>query len=534
MKSTLLLALICSAVTALAQDNLPAAAALRFAPTPGDRLSLIVSDTTTDTEPPAAAPGPDALPEDRLKQAFAPAKKTVTEREQGFEWKIEKPDAAGNSVITVKYVYLRLVVTKNRLVRPSFSKFGGEEVVDPGQTFVLDTRLSIAASNPALRQPSEQSPQTKAWVDNQEWYRSVLSDTLMDQSFTLVVSPAAKVVAVKGMDEILDRFRERMKEKTERAERPAMDSLIESLLGEDNVANTFNLSVLLPLPEQPVRPGERWADNYSYEFSGLKVAITRRLQMDEAPAPDGTAALSGLMEFHFPEQKGRLVIDAKRAYQSINSRIDVATGVCRYLNSGAHLEVNFLDADAAQGAKPVLSWNYKLAGSVVVKRLSWRDPADNRFNVYPIANGAFQVRLGSEWAQIDADLNYHDSLVSIYKQANGDAEFIATVAPLSLAYQGLHPLDQMAEQLKKSLQVNGVARVNITWSKYFETGQVHWARFRVETTSQNGTQATNWLQFGYATSGQFTFALTRTGRASSDMDTEADAILNSIAARDQR
>jgi hypothetical protein len=533
MKFTFLLTLFCSVASALGQDNTPAAVALHFAPAPGDHLLLVSTDYSVDTDPPAdAPPPPNADPLEQLKASLAPKKVSETRGEVGLDWKIEEPDADGNTVITVSYAYVRREITKNKQVRPSLSNFTGEEVVDPGQMVVVDSRQTIVASNPTLPPDWETSPVIKASVEAFEWLRGMLNDTLIGRPFTVAVSPRGKVVAVKGMDVIWDNFRERMKEKTAQADRPRLDNFIEAFFGEDNVTKTFTLNLLVPFPEQSVRPQERWFDEYEFELAGLKLPITRRLELDEAPAADGTASLSGLYEYHFPKRKDAMVIDAKKQYLSITTNINVATGMYQWLNYTGALEITGRESDAAENARPTFYLNSQLSGSVKVRRLSWRDPADQRFSVYPGAEGAYQVHLGRDWAPNIIDEKLNDSLISTYKHARSEVQLTATVQPISLTFQWDHPLNEMAARLKQSMEADGSSQVKISWNKLFDAGPMHWARFRMEITSRDGTQRTNWAQLGYATSGQYAFELTHPGLAVSDVDAEVDAILNSIATKE--
>src|SRR5207249_3928810 len=182
---------------------------LRFAPTPGEYLRIVSSDRETDTEMPKTAPGKDADPEERLKAMSAPKKQTVTARRIAYDWRIQDRDADGNTVIEASYAFIQVTTTLGKVVRPTPRISQPMEVVNPGATIVMDTRVDLLASNPmlkALRQkPADQQPPGLAeLVSTLEWGRNTLNRSLITRTFTMVVSPEGKLLAVRGMDAIMD------------------------------------------------------------------------------------------------------------------------------------------------------------------------------------------------------------------------------------------------------------------------------------------------------------------------------------------
>jgi hypothetical protein len=536
MKTLLLFTLLVFTSFAQAQNVKPtqsASVTLRFAPAPGDYLRITLLETETDSNPPTAVLSRDADPLERLKANSAPRKQTVTAREIGYDWRIEDRDADGNTVITVSYAFIRVTMTLGREVRTSLRQFGSQEVVNPGATFELDTRLEIMMSNPTLealkKLPSDQQPPGLAeMIANLEWARDTLNRSLVGRPFTMVVSPQGKLLAVRGMDVIMDQYRGEMsKRKTEFAQRAQQDALIESFFGEDTVSKTMTLSLLLPYPAGTVRPGDTWSDKHEFEVSGMKMPVTRNMKLDGLPGADGSVALSGVIEMAF--QKDRLVIDARRATLRLRADVDVATGMFRELQSEGNIEITARAQDAAPGAAPVFSLDQQQFSSAVVTRFARRDSSDRKLWVFDGGNGAYRLRLGSDWAQISMSEKIANILFTVYTQAASGAQLTTSVKPRSLEEEEKQPLSEAAARLKALFETDGRRKVKLSWNRLFETGSVRWVRFRLEIAERDGEQQTYWAQFGYGPLGRYSFELTRPGTPSSAMDAEVTGILDSIA-----
>ncbi len=545
MKTLLLLTILLVAATGPVHGQStksiePPSVNLRFAPALGDYLRITLSETDTDTKPPTAAPGRDADPLERLKASWAPRKQTVTAKEIGYDWRVQDRDAQGNTAIATSYAFLRVKITKDRMVRTSFRQFGAEDVVDPGVTIVLDTRHDdIMASNPMLgalkEQPADKQPPGFAELfANLEWAQGILKRTLIGRPFTLVVSPQGQVLEVKGWDVIMDQYRNEMsKRTTEFANRAQQDAVLEAFFGEDSVRQTMMLT-LLPYPTQAVHPGDIWSDKFNIEMFGLPVTVTRKMGFDDLPGADGMVLLSGFIhdEVALPKQKGRLVIDPQSFVDKgrVRAYVDVATGMYRDLEYSRRTKITIRDPEAAADAKPEFYMDSRLTRSVLVKRLARRDPRDKKLWVFEGGNGAYQLSLGPDWVPGRMNDLIGGMLGTIYHHAASGAQLTTSVKPASPQYEQENPLNEATSKLKEQFETMDHAKVKVSWSKMFESGAVRWLRFRMEITWPDGEQQTYWSQNGYGPHGDYTFELTRPGAPSSEMDAEVMAILNSIGA----
>ncbi len=360
MKSLTLLLLLCC-TCARAQSARPAESPslpLRFAPVAGDFLRITLSERETDTKLDKTAYMAFEDPVlDKFFASLAPRKQTIVAKTIGFDWRIQDRDAEGNTVIAASYAFIRVEFTLGREVKASALHFGAEEVVNPGARFVFDTRQEILANNPMLealdKQPASERPSGAVELYAMlEWARGTLNRAIVGRPFMLVVSPQGKLLAVQGMEVIMDHYRSEMsKRETQFAVRAQQDALIESFFGEDTVNKTMTLSLLLPYPARAVRPGDSWSDHHEFEVAGLKMSMVRTMTLDAGPDVDGQVPLSGSMEI--ASRKDGWVIDSRQASWSMTAEVNAATGMYRTLDAEDHVDLTARGPGARSDAPPV-------------------------------------------------------------------------------------------------------------------------------------------------------------------------------------
>jgi hypothetical protein len=86
--------------------------------------------------------------------------------------------------------------------------------------------------------------------------------------------------------------------------------------------------------------------------------------------------------------------------------------------------------------------------------------------------------------------------------------------------------------MKRLLERDG-DKVNLSWSKLFETGAVHWVRFRLEITESNGDQRVYWSQLGYGPRGYYSFDLTLPNQSSVEFDAQVNERYESIQVKEK-
>ena len=496
-----------------------------------------------DNQPPTEL-SPDADMDAKLSAGFAPTKQTVTDRETGYDWRIQDWDSDGNTVITVSYAFIRVATTVGREVQPSLQQFGSQEVVNPGETFVWDTRFEIMASNPRLRalgeQPADQQPPGIAQkIASLERLRA-LGGSLIERPFTIVVSPQGELLAVRGIDVIMDQFRNELsKDEMERSQRAKQDAWIEAFFGDDTVNKTLTLNLLLPYSAEAVSPEDTWSDSHEFEVSGMKVTVTRKMRLDGAPNPDGGLRLAGVIGMGFQAAasalyKDRLVIESRGESLRLTADVDSTTGMYRKLSSDGTFKFTARVREAAAGAAPAIHVDQHVFSSAVAARFARRDPSDKKFLLFGGGNGAYQLRLGLDWSQNSIGEKIGTLLGTVYRQAVSGAQLNVSVAPpLSSEDELKQPLNEDATRVKTLLERAWHGKqIKLSWSKLFETGPVRWSRCRLEIMTPNGEQMAYWNQVGYGPQGHYTFELTRPGAPSDESDKEVMGILDSIVTPD--
>ncbi len=538
MKPIVLSGLLFATLLAPAQAD-PRSELLRFAPTPGEYLRIISSERETNTEVPATTPGRDADPEERLKAMSAPKKQTVTARRIAYDWRIQDRDADGNTVIEASYAFIQVTTTFGKVIRPTPRISQPFEVVNPGATIVMDTRVDLEASNPMLRalrrKPADQQPAGLGeLMATLEWGRNTLNRSLMGRPFTLVVSPEGKLLAVRGMDAIMDQYRVEMNtRKTEFEARARQDAWIEAFFGEDTFRQTATASLLLPYAPKPVAQGESWSDAFEFEVSGVKLAAKRTMRLDGATSADGSVPLSGVLELQF--RKEGMVFDPPDASLRLTASVDAATGMYRQLGSEGNFAVAVRAKDTAAGSAPLSRLDLQLSSETEVVRLATRDPGNKKLWVFDGPDGRYQLRLGSDWVP-DKRSEEPGPLKTLlkdmrkYNQTGTQAQLIANVSPGSPEDEIRSPLSAHAAALKSTFEKDGKSKVTLSWSRLFDSGSVHWMRCRIEVQEAGGEQQTYWGQVGYGTH-KYTFDLSQPGPPSPASDAEATAILDSIVPR---
>ncbi len=257
------------------QNNSSLPVAIRFSPTPGDDMQIIFREFNLDTKPSQDSPADYQNQEDFEMNGLR--KQSSTEKEIAYYWKIKDRDVDGNTVMEVSFAYLKLEMTTERVIKGPPVMFSSKNVMSLGITITVDTRDSILNTNPIFQEakslPAEQiPPEFDKMIANLENVRSILNQTLIGKPMTVVVSPEAKVISVKGMDVIWDQYRDLVgKIKTDLAQRAQLDQLMEAFFGEDNITKMMNHNLLLPYPKNAVNIGDSWSDNYVFELGDAKL-----------------------------------------------------------------------------------------------------------------------------------------------------------------------------------------------------------------------------------------------------------------------
>lgn len=540
MKTVLFIALIlngcAAAISAQTAGAQQPAVNIRFAPTIGDCLRIIWTDKEIDEQrATVAGAGADAL--DRLKAAGAPRRQNITDKEIGYDWKIINRDAAGNTEILIRYIYLRIELTQDRFVSISLKQFGSEEVLQPGTKLVFDTGADVMTSNPMLeainKQPREQHPEGFAQlVDTLQWATGILKRTLLAHPFTMIVSPAGKVIAVKGLERMMDQYREEMSQRKKTAmERAQLDALLEAFFSEESVIQTMTMSMLLPYPSQAVHPGEVWSDKQEFEILGVAVVVTRKLSLAAEPRADGQIPLSGTIETTFPKRHGQLSIDARASSIRLKASLDALTGMYRNLEYAGNTDITIRNEAAPADAEREHSINSRTSSSVVVKRLGSRDPRDRTMWTFAGGLGSYHVTLGPDWAAAQVNERIAGMLFTVFADVVNDAQLTTTLR-YATGFGTEPPLDQAPARMKKLLESDG-DQVKLSWSKLFETGAVHWVRFRLEITKSNGNRRVYWSQLGSGPLGSYSFELSLPNQSSVEFDAEVDRIYESIQVKEK-
>ncbi|MSQ59256.1 MAG: hypothetical protein EXR36_06320 [Betaproteobacteria bacterium] len=361
-----------------------------------------------------------------------------------------------------------------------------------------------------------------------EWARDTLNRSIAGRSFILVVSPHGELLAVRGMEAIMDQYRSEMSRRVVPFDvRARQDAMIESFFGEDTIGKTMTLSLLLPYPARPVRPGDSWSDRHEFEIAGLKMTLSRTLALDAEPGEDGQVSLSGSVEM-VPRKEG-WVIDSRQASWSMRSQVDAATGMYSTLEAEGHIDLTARERGVPADAPPLLEMDLRTTSSATVTRLARRDPNDKRLWVFHGGFGAYRLRLGSEWTTGAMDEQIAGMLFSVYRHARSDAQLTATVRLPSLEYEREYPLKDSAARMMAIFSGDARRPVKLSWSKLFSAGPVRWVRFRVEVPGHNGgPQRTYWAQLGYGAHRYYSFELMSPGAPSQEMDAEISEILDSI------
>ncbi len=502
---------------------------IRFKPNPGDFLRITLTDKETETAAPNTVP--DADRNERLKASSALRQQSVTDKEIGYDWKIQERDADGNTVITTSFAYIRVVQTFGKQIRVNE---GQGEVVNEGAELVLDTRQDIMISNPILKElnkmPHDQQPKTIVQsIAILEKALEILNHSLIGRSFTMVISPGGKLLEVRDMNLVMDQYRDEIgKIKTEFIERAKLDAWIESFFGEDNVSKTMRMILLLPYPEPTTQPGETWSDKIEFDISGLKIVMTRQLRLNEVKT-DGKILLSGAAKMKF--QKDGILFDPPEADLSLNADFDLTTGMYDRYQSEGDMKFTARAKEVAPGADSVLYLDQQLYLKAVVTKVAHWDSLDKKFWVFEEPGMRYRLRLAAGWTPEirDNTLNPSRSIlknIQLYDQPLTQATLTSSAWPISKEDKQ-QDLSGKAQELKAMFEKDGKTKAAISLNKVFNTGSVRWQRCRIEIKEATGEQRTYWSQSGYGTN-KYTFELIFPGPPSVETEREASEMFDRI------
>jgi hypothetical protein len=502
---------------------------VRFKPNPGDFLRIVLMDKETETA--TTNPVTEKDPLEKENENSAVRNQSVTDKEIGYDWKIQEPDANGNTVISSSFSYIRVVQKIGRKIRIIGSL---KEVLNEGADLVLDTRQEMTISNPFLNElykmPPEQQP--KSIIENiaiLEKALEILKKALIGRPFTMVISPDGKLLEVHDMNLLMDQYRDEIGSiKTTLLERAMLDKWIESFFGEDNISKTIKMILLLPYPEPATKSGENWSDKIDFDLSGLQITMTRRLKIN-TPQSGGKLFLSGSVNMQF--QKEGLLFDPPEAVLTLNAGFDPATGMYDSFESEGDLKFAIKPKLKSPGADSIAYFDLYLYRKAVVTKIGHWDSMDKQYWVFDDNDLRFRIRLKNGWTPEIWD-NTNNPSRSILKdmhlfiQTLTQASFISGVSSIK-KNDLLLDLSQTAKNLKAVFEKDGKTRAEITLNKVFNTGSIRWQRCRMEIKETSGEQRTYWEQTGYG-SNKYSFELTIPGPPSEVSDREVTEMLNRI------
>lgn len=171
--------------------------------------------------------------------------------------------------------------------------------------------------------------------------------TVMRRPFSLTVSRRATIVAVAGLDEILDEWRSDAEQRLSVEKRAELDWLVEALLGSENVSKTLS-EALTPLPAGPVDMGAEWSEPLELrsEFGTFKATRSYRLA-PHAALPEWFV-VSEASRFALTPTAQDLEVEFTRGSGSSTSYIHRDSGRLAWKRSVVHMDFDLYGVAANQ------------------------------------------------------------------------------------------------------------------------------------------------------------------------------------------
>lgn len=303
---------IVAAIFAVAAAGAHAAQApvhLRYGFAPGEKLSVMIQETTNDS---------DESP------AQGTSSQSSTAKEIAQEWQVTSVNPAGEAAIEMRYQWLRVARTAG-----------------PGINVVIDTRRSIRETNPVLVQAG---PEAEPVIQKLEAMRSVIAQLFLGKPIRFFVSGSGHVRDVTGFDAIWENYRLKVEAMLQKKEdRAELDAAIEAFFGDDAVHKLFDYTLFVPFPAAPAHVGDEWSDAPTeFTYMAVTLPINRSYRLTAADGK-GKIAIEGKNVFQRPVSTEE--VDFKVSSDTLTARIatDPANGLLLKQEYAGKLEIEGYD-----------------------------------------------------------------------------------------------------------------------------------------------------------------------------------------------
>lgn len=289
----------------------------------GERFTFVLNETSEET---LTRYGPQQVTET-----------TREEKEVGASWEVLDVTPGGDAHIAARFDYFELKLFKNdKLVAAADSR-------DPQRPEALNQVIAI------MRIP-----------------------------FKFTVSSRGKVIAVTGLDQMLEKWRSEAEKTMSPQQRAEQDWLVEGLLGQDNVAKTLS-EIFTPLPPAPLEPGRTWDEplDLRLEFQTLKGVRTYRVAPH--PALSGWYLISESTKFVVTSNQKAMEFETLKGTITSSSIIHAKSGRLVRKTSRFDIDVNVYET-GADGRRALVSRTTAIPVATVTIRPALTPEARRHFD----------------------------------------------------------------------------------------------------------------------------------------------------------
>jgi multidrug resistance efflux pump/WD40 repeat protein len=147
-----------------------------------------------------------------------------------------------------------------------------------------------------------------------------------DAEFSIWVNDRGKVIRARGVEELFERYRlivEKLIKDPKKRE--AADLFHEAMWGKDNLLTSLS-GLFLPFPEQAVRPGQTWEDDFISRTEVGDVTCSLRYRLAGAP-PDAPLRVSAAGGVRFTNKEEGREHEMTRAEATVQAAVDARHGL---------------------------------------------------------------------------------------------------------------------------------------------------------------------------------------------------------------
>jgi len=513
----ILLALILvSATASLGQSVRPI---LKFQPPVGPLYRSTYVDKETELPYAPQIPGrPPKRPEEF-------AQRDVTDKEVGVDWRIESRDATGNTRIAMNYVYIKVALTKGKLI----DEISGA-VIHPGNTFSFDTRVDVSSSNPGLKRAMENPANQKdlaSIFDFLNFARDSLLEAAIGKRFTLVVSPEAKVIEIVGLDRLMDDYRTAISKKSvDPAVRARQDATLEGYFGEDQVKRTLSDTMLLAMPNRAVKISDTWSDKAEASIFGFQIPVVRTLRLARLNSSKSEAMITGTRETTLSASRDGHSVKGNGSF-TFDAVVDPATGIASTISMEGTDEMYAFPVGGPETQVTTFA-NLTYAGKYTIEQPGSLAPGPkDKWTVYD-GTGTFSLNIGAGWTQTFRPKMIAGFTFTGFDHLTTDRSIRASHRPIDPVEIEKNPLSKRAERILNLFSDKSRATARLISFKQFKSRGSDWARTNYVVTGSDGQARTHWHEATYSAGREISFEASYAGVPNAEADDEIVQMLDSI------